>query len=290
MNVFGLSRIFEILYVLSSFMKPLFFISAFLLTVFLVPNAFAETFEIKIPPGASDTNSGIFWHEDSTGETTGTITINIGDTVKWYNTDNAFHSIVSISYDFEEDGLFNSSLFSPGKTFKYTFNEAGDYYYYCDIHPFMKGIVHVEDKESLKLLSNVASEYTSESSLIDIKYYLDVNLSDSVFIDPQNNLISFSLEEFSNDSEVVLILPTSLIKSIKTVLVNDEIVDYILEENLEFSKVTIPINSESKLITISGTYVIPEFGSLSIIVMLFSFIFIVLFSVKGKLRLNGLSQ
>lgn len=271
-------------------MKLLFFISAFFLTIFLIPTAFAETYEIKIPPGASDTNSGIFWHEDSTGETNGTITINIGDTVKWYNTDNAFHSIVSISYDFEEDGLFNSSLFSPGKTFKYTFNEAGDYYYYCDIHPFMKGIVHVEDRDSLKLLTNVASQYTSETSEITVKYYLDVKLNDSVFVDPQNNLVSFSLDESSSNSEVILILPSSLIKSIQTVLVNDEIVDYILEENLEFSKLTIPINSDSEFITISGTYVIPEFGSLWIIVMLFSFIFILIFSSKGKLSLNRLSQ
>ena len=39
------------------------------------------------------------------------------------------------------DGSFDSGIINPGDSFPFVFNKAGEYPYYCTIHPFMTGKV-----------------------------------------------------------------------------------------------------------------------------------------------------
>ena len=66
------------------------------------------------------------------------ITVAPGTTLTWTNaqTDDV-HSSVS------NDGLWDSDTLDTGKSFTYTFNDPGDFYYYCGQHPDMQGVVHV---------------------------------------------------------------------------------------------------------------------------------------------------
>jgi plastocyanin len=63
-----------------------------------------------------------------------------GQSVTWVNDDSAFHTVTSGYYD-EHDGLFDSGQLDPAKTFSHTFNNEGNFDYYCKLHPWMKGIV-----------------------------------------------------------------------------------------------------------------------------------------------------
>ena len=72
------------------------------------------------------------------------ITISIGDTVQWNNADTAAHTITSGSAQDGVSGLFDSSLFMSGETFEFTFEKAGTYDYFCMVHPWMTGVIHVE--------------------------------------------------------------------------------------------------------------------------------------------------
>ncbi|MBA4436558.1 MAG: copper-binding protein, partial [Nitrosopumilaceae archaeon] len=81
--------------------------------------SFAESYEIKIPSGASDENYPYFWSQKDTGVTTGIITVHPGDSITWSNADTAFHTITSVSPTGEtypgpndEDGLFDSGFFT----------------------------------------------------------------------------------------------------------------------------------------------------------------------------------
>ncbi len=58
-----------------------------------------------------------------------TITISKGQTVTWTNMDTVPHTVTSTT------GVFDSGPISPGKTFSYTFNNAGTFEYSCTIHP-----------------------------------------------------------------------------------------------------------------------------------------------------------
>ena len=73
------------------------------------------------------------------------IQVQVGDTITWTNDDLEPHTVTSGSNGVP-DNKFNSSpnfipLMSPGATFSHTFTEAGEYPYFCLLHPNMVGTV-----------------------------------------------------------------------------------------------------------------------------------------------------
>lgn len=71
------------------------------------------------------------------------ITVVKGESVVWVNEDVAFHSVTSGLYG-SPTGLFDSGHMDPYQSFSFTFDESGNYDYYCTLHPWMKGQVIVE--------------------------------------------------------------------------------------------------------------------------------------------------
>jgi plastocyanin len=59
------------------------------------------------------------------------VEISKGTTVTWTNDDGVPHTVTSIS------GAFDSGNIEPGKTYSYTFNQAGPFEYSCANHPSM---------------------------------------------------------------------------------------------------------------------------------------------------------
>jgi len=70
------------------------------------------------------------------------VSINVGETVTWSNDDSAAHTVTSGAPG-APDGVFDSSLFMASTTFSHTFDEAGEYDYFCMVHPWMTGKVQV---------------------------------------------------------------------------------------------------------------------------------------------------
>src|SRR5829696_8938652 len=67
------------------------------------------------------------------------IQVSVGNTVSWTNNDSQPHTVTSGSNG-QPDNKFNSSpnfspLLNPGQTFSFTFTQAGDYPYFCMLHP-----------------------------------------------------------------------------------------------------------------------------------------------------------
>lgn len=68
------------------------------------------------------------------------IIVKKGTTVTWTNKDDSAHTVTA-------DGGSgpNSELFGRGQSYSYTFNETGEFSYFCKPHPYMKGKVTVTD-------------------------------------------------------------------------------------------------------------------------------------------------
>ena len=66
------------------------------------------------------------------------LTVPVGTTVTWTNSDDIPHTSVST------DGLFKSKVLDTDEKFSFTFTKAGTYPYYCTIHPKMTGKVVVQ--------------------------------------------------------------------------------------------------------------------------------------------------
>jgi plastocyanin len=67
-----------------------------------------------------------------------TLTVAVGTTVTWTNSDDIPHTSVST------EGVFKSKVLDTDEKFSYTFTKAGTYPYYCTIHPKMTGTVVVQ--------------------------------------------------------------------------------------------------------------------------------------------------
>jgi plastocyanin len=65
-----------------------------------------------------------------------------GGKVTWTNDDSTPHTATS-GRDSKPDGTFDSSTLAQGKSFSFTFEEAGEYPYFCTLHPTMVGTVSV---------------------------------------------------------------------------------------------------------------------------------------------------
>ena len=71
------------------------------------------------------------------------ITINVGDTVEWINVDTAAHTVTAGSPADGPSGVFDSSLVMASAAYSFTFEEVGNYDYFCMVHPWMVGSVTV---------------------------------------------------------------------------------------------------------------------------------------------------
>ena len=69
-----------------------------------------------------------------------TVTINVGDIVKWTNLDSVDHSATEDS----TAPLFDSGLLSNGQTYMLTGLGVGTYTYHCQPHPSMTGTIIVQ--------------------------------------------------------------------------------------------------------------------------------------------------
>ena len=110
----------------------------FAIGLFAVPGAFADATVTNAPgsstPGCEETDSCFI---------PSTVTIGVGETVTWENTDNAAHTATSGSGSDGPSGVFDTSLIMAGGSFGVTFDEAGTYPYFCMVHPWMLGTVIV---------------------------------------------------------------------------------------------------------------------------------------------------
>ena len=66
------------------------------------------------------------------------VTVKPGTTITWINADDIPHTVVS------KDGVFKSKVLDTGDHFSFTFAKAGQFGYFCSLHPHMTGMIVVK--------------------------------------------------------------------------------------------------------------------------------------------------
>ncbi len=66
------------------------------------------------------------------------VTVKPGTTVIWTNADDIPHTVTSTT------GAFKSKVLDTGDKFSFTFAKAGNFGYFCSLHPHMTGTVIVK--------------------------------------------------------------------------------------------------------------------------------------------------
>ena len=251
-----------------------------------VSTAFAQTsYDVNIPTGAANEFAPYFWQSEKDGSTTGVVEIEKGDTITWKNADTAFHDITSGSEEEGPDGIFDSGPFGPGKSFSYKFTEIGDYPYYCTLHPWMEGTILVTSGYSI--IPNVGKQVGDGSTFFDVEYDFNRVLSTAT-IDEDQKSITFEIigEPKTENHDLELLLPAALIDGPLVIWVDGEkFSDFESERDGDLNALIIPLEADSKILTIVGTSVVPEFGSMVMVILGISVISLILFSQKFKIHI-----
>ena len=104
--------------------------------------------------------------------------IHAGDTVRWINKDTVSHTVTAVAFN---SGLIWPSGFNEGPSmYRHTFDIPGIYVYFCEIHPYMGGIVYVDTEETQREITSSSSS----GNLMDTKIEIPQNAAYDVNYGP----------------------------------------------------------------------------------------------------------
>ena len=145
-----------------------------------------------------------------------------------------------------------------------------------------------ETEEGIDVTELVGVEDIGENSLlvegVNVNYTIDGGKIISIVPDIDETSLIIEIRTTS-DGELVITLPKDVIDGIFFVLVDGEEINYGEELNDNSSTLTIPFHDGSEQIEIIGTFVIPEFGTIVVLVLAISIIAIIAVTSKSRLSL-----
>jgi predicted secreted protein with PEFG-CTERM motif len=272
----------------------------------IAPSAFADHMKVDVSiasgastPGCEESNSCYEPHE---------AIIDAGGEVTWTNSDTAAHTVTSGNPTDGPDGVFDSSLFGPGKTFSHKFDEAGTFNYFCMVHPWMMGVVTVqgemsnaeeqvsgtEMKTNVNGMSSDGSVHVSiESSVPTGNEAMTINVK---FTDADGNAIqhiNYAITAMQDGTEV-LSVPNAHEHNMEglstpnegmhttSVLASDSQVDVqvtILGIGLPNTDPTTWTGPKGDVVSLQ---VVPEFGTITALVLAISIVSIIAVTAKSR--------
>ncbi len=260
--------------------------------VAIAPNAFADHHSATVTnapgssvPGCEETADGCFIPN--------TVTIDIGGIVTWENNDTAAHTSTGGSATDGPSGVFDSSLIMAGSSFSHTFEDAGTFDYFCMVHPWMVGTVIVEDMAAAAAAEADAAEAAAAAMTVRDPA---VDLVDTLSHSTSNGSVS-SIMTNSDDATLVVAMDTSDDGELSINLDSDYITAFddgsyfvlVNGEEAAFSQdgndLTIPFEAGTEKIEIVGSVVVPEFGTIAMIVLAVAIVSIIAITAKTRTTL-----
>jgi len=234
------------------------------------------------------------------------VVITVGGTVTWENTDTAAHTSSSGTPAGGPDGVFDSSLIMTGASFSHTFDSAGTFDYFCMVHPWMTGTVIVEaeaehsddmemghgddmemghgddmemghgDDHAASGVEDISDQFTA-SVTSGVIHHIGANSDDDTLL--------VHLFGADDDGELKITLNSDIITPFDDgsyfVLIDSEEVDF-----MQMGKtIHVEYDAGSERIEIVGSHVVPEFGTIAMIILAVAIVSIIAITAKTKISL-----
>jgi predicted secreted protein with PEFG-CTERM motif len=277
----------------------LFVLLAVFSIIAITPSAFADHSKVDINmavgssvPGCEEMNMCYMPYNAA---------LDPGGEATWHNIDTAAHTVSSGTAAEGPDGIFDSSLVAPEGMFSYKFEEAGTYDYFCMVHPWMTGIVTVsaEHEETgdgemggHEMEGEEGMPHSDEHAASGVE-----DLSDQFVASVTSGVIHHIGANSDDDTLIVHLfgadddgeLKITLNKDIITPFDDDSYVVIINLETVEFEQMgnTLHIDyaAGTDKIEIIGSHVVPEFGTIAMIILAVAIVSIIAITAKTKISL-----
>jgi len=263
--------------------------------VAIAPGAFADHHMQTVTnapgsstPGCEDTADGCFIPSP--------VTIPMGGTVTWENNDTAAHTATGGSATEGPSGVFDSSLIMAGSSFSHTFEDAGTFDYFCMVHPWMVGTVMVSSEEThgdmeemegmkemghsddhaAKGIEDLSDQYTTTLTS-GVIHHIGGNTDDATLL--------VHLFGADDDGKLEITLNSDIITPFDDgsyfVLVDGQEVEFMQMGNT----LHIEYDAGAEKIEIVGSHVVPEFGTIAMIVLAVAIVSIIVLTTKTRTTL-----
>jgi len=233
-----------------------------------------------------------------------TVVIALGGTVTWENTDNAAHTATSGSPSDGPDGVWDSSLMMVNGSYSVTLDEAGTYPYFCMVHPWMQGTVVVEAEddhgddhaEEMGHSEEMGHDETEEMGHGDDHGGVD-NIQDQFTASVTSGVIHHIAANSDDDTLIVHLFDANDDGELKITLNKDIITPFddgsyfVLVENeeVDFEQMGRTLHIEygagAETIEIVGSHVVPEFGTIAMIILAVAIVSIIAITAKTRTTL-----
>ena len=260
----------------------------------IAPNAFAMGHAATVTNAPGSATPGCEETDDCFIPST--VTIHPGGTVTWENTDNAAHTATSGSPTDGPDGVWDSSLMMVGNSYSVTLDDEGTYPYFCMVHPWMQGTVivaaeaeeeHVEEHVEEAAPAPAAPAPTMAAAEdIDPADYIKTSGASvtSITANSDDDTLVIGIDA-DDDGELSVTLDSKVIEAFDDgsyfVLVENEEVEF--EQN--GNKLTIPYEAGNEKVEIVGSYAVPEFGTIAMIILAVAIVSIIAITAKTRTTL-----
>jgi len=267
-----------------------------LLTVFsiiaITPSAFADHSKVDInmvvgssTPGC-ETNNMCYMPYNAA--------LDPGGEAIWHNVDTMAHTVSSGTPAEGLDDVFDSSLVAAGGMFSYKFEEAGTYEYFCMVNTWKTVIdkVSAEHEEMEEMGGMESMEHSDEhaaSGVEDLSDQFTATVTSGVIHHiggtTDDTTLVVHLFGADDDGELEITLNSDIITAFDDgtyfVLVNGEEAEFSQDGN----DLTISFEAGTEKIEIVGSPVVPEFGTIAMIVLAVAIISIITITAKTKTSL-----
>ena len=272
----------------------LFGLLAIFSLIAIAPSAFADhtTAEVDMAVGSSvvgceTTNECYIPHM---------VTIDVGGEVMWNNIDAMAHTVTAGT---PTEGLsehFDSGLMAPGAMFSHTFDAAGTFDYFCMVHPWMVGAVMVsseethgdmEEMEGMKEMGH-SDDYAAKG-IEDLSDQFTTILTSGVIhhIGGNTDDATLLVHLFGADDDGKLEI--TLNSDIITPFDDGSYFVLVDSEEAEFEQMGNTLHIEydagAEKIEIVGSHVVPEFGTIAMIVLAVAIVSIIVLTTKTRATL-----
>jgi predicted secreted protein with PEFG-CTERM motif len=220
-------------------------------------------------PGCETTNECYIPYE---------VTVDVGGVVTWSNDDTAAHTVTGGSAADGPSGVFDSSLFMAGTTFSHTFEAVGEYPYFCMVHPWMEGIVTVQaagaDDDSMmdgELMVVVTDSAVKGGTQVDLEFS-ELHVNYEITATQSGEVI---LQETAHAMEMTASHMVDSVGSDDNPI-DVEIVSLGIGAPGEEDNWTGPVG------TVATAKVVPEFGTVAMMILSVAIISIVAITAKSR--------
>jgi len=255
-----------------------------------IPSASAKT-TVSVAPGSS--TPGCEEAMNCFGPDSAKVVV--GETVTWSNDDTAAHTVTSGTASSGPDGEFDSGLFMAGTTFSHIFEKEGMFDYFCMVHPWMTGSISVGEASAEEVKDSKMSMPEKTDAMVpddkekfNLKNTMTTGKVTSIYPDTSANSLIVDIET-TNSGSLTITLPRDIIDAKMNgadddffVLVDGEEVDFEETKTNTERTLTIPFTETTEEIEIIGTFVVPEFGTVALVILAAAVVSVIAISARTK--------